>query len=159
MPEKISEGAEREAPRPPGVSMNQDKDADPGEAPDAVDRRERSTEMRSLPAPRSPISPPALSGPSPTVRDVEERTPPSEVSISPTRVYVTVELPGATRDAIDLQTTERALVVHLARADRPVYRLVVRLPVAVVPESAKATFRNGILDVTLERPGGGLDDR
>ncbi len=139
--------------------MNTNTDVDPDEAPDAVDRLlRRSKHLRSLPGPRSPTFPPALGGPSPTVEAAEERTPAAEVSVSPGRVYVTVELPGAVKDSIEVEATERTLDVRAPRIRGAVYRLTVGLPAPVHPESAKATFRNGILDVTLERLGGDSHD-
>ena len=135
--------------------MDHDTDADPDPVPDAVDRLlRRSRGVRSLPGPRSPLFPPALGGPSPTVEEAAERVPAAEVSASPGHVFVTVELPGAVKDAIEVEATERTLDVRAPRSRGAVYRLAVDLPVPVRPESAKATFRNGVLDVMLERAGG-----
>jgi len=80
------------------------------------------------------------------------------VSLTPDHVYVTVELPGAAKDSIELEAAGRTLAVRAPRTRGSIYRLVVDLPVPVRPESAKATFRNGILDVTLARSGGGRHD-
>ena len=138
--------------------MDTNTDADPDEAPDAAGRPGRPKRVDSLPGPRSPAFPPALVGPSPTVESAAERVPVAEVSISPGHVYVTVELPGAAKEAIEIETTDRALHVRAPRGPGAIDRLTVDLPVTVRPESAKATFRNGILDVTLERSGGSFDD-
>ena len=131
--------------------MNHDKDADSGEAPDAADRLPVRRRVRSLPGPRLPSSPPALGPPSPMVESPSERTPVAEVSLSPGHVYVTVELPGAPKDALDIQATDGSLTVDAPRVGRPAYHLDIELPCAVDPGSAEATFRNGILDVTLAR--------
>lgn len=140
--------------------MNHDTDADSGEAPDAADRPVgQSRRAKPLPAPRSPNVPPALGGPVPTVEQPEERVPETEVSVSPAHLYVTVELPGATQDAIELEATDRTLIVRAPRPRGSIYRVVVELPVRVRAESAKATFRNGVLDVTLVRSGGDRDGR
>ncbi len=139
--------------------MDTNADADPDQAPDAVDRLlRRSRHVRSLPGPRSPTFPPALGGPSPTIEAAEAQAPVAEVSASPGHVYVTVELPGAVKDAIEVEATARALHVRAPRSRGPVYRLTVDLPAPVRPESARTTFRNGILDVTLQRSGGGSCD-
>lgn len=151
-PERISEGAEREAPRPPGVSMNQSTDANPDEAPDAVERLlGRRRRVRPLPGPRRASFPPALGPPSPTVETPSERTPASEVSLSPAHVYVTVELLGVANDDVAIEVTERTLSVAAPRTGAPDYRLQIGLPSPVDPGSAKATYRNGTLDVTLDR--------
>ncbi len=134
--------------------MKRNTDPDSGEAPDAADTPERPRPVRSLPAPRAPRSPPALGGPSPTVEEVREREPEAELSLSPGHVYVTVELPGAVKESIEVEATDRTLTVRAPRVRAPIYRLLMDLPARVEPESAKATFRNGILDVTLRRSGG-----
>lgn len=150
-PEKSSEGAEREAPRPPGVSMNQEPDSDPGGAPDATDRPHgRRKRVPSLPGPKPDADRPALGAPSPTV-EPSTRTPLAEVSLFPGHVYVTVELPGASKDALDIQATDLTLTIDAKRVQGSPYHLEVRLPAPVQPRSAKATYRNGILDVTLTR--------
>lgn len=131
--------------------MNHDKEADSGEAPDAADRLPVRRRVRSLPGPRQPSSPPALGPPSPTIESPSESTPVAEVSLSPEYVYVTVELPGAPKDALDIQAIEGTLTVDAPRVGRPAYHLDIELPCPVDPESAEATYRNGILDVTLVR--------
>jgi len=73
------------------------------------------------------------------------------VSLSPNHVYVTVELPGARKDALDVEATDRTLAIAAPRVGAPVYRLQVELPASVDPTSARVTYRNGILDVTLAR--------
>ena len=135
--------------------MNHDTDADSGEAPDAVGRPRRRVD--SLPGPRPNSFPAALGAPSPTVESPYERTPAAEVTVAPGSVYVTAELPGAPKDAMDIQVTETTLRVVAPRVGAPAFRLEVDLPVRVEPKSAKATYRNGILDVTLRRanPSGG----
>lgn len=132
--------------------MNKEPDADPGEAPDAVDRLfGRKKHVASLPGPSQQPTHRALGGPSPTVEAQGERTPIAEVSVSPEHVYVTVELPGATKESLDIEATDLALAVSAPRAGAAPYHLELTLPVRVEPGSAKATYRNGILDVTLDR--------
>jgi len=132
--------------------MNQSTDADPDEAPDAVDRLlGRRRRVRSLPGPRRASFPPVLGPPSPTVETPFERTPAAEVSLSPTHVYVTIELPGVAMDDVGIEVTERTLSVAAPRTGAPDCHLQIELPSPVDPGSAKATCRNGTLDVTLDR--------
>ncbi|HYM38799.1 MAG TPA: Hsp20/alpha crystallin family protein [Thermoplasmata archaeon] len=132
--------------------MNQDADPDRDEVPRAVDRLPgRRHPTHSLPDPRHGTDPPALGPPSPTVEPLAERTPAAEVSQTPKHIYVTVELPGAPKDSLDIEATERTLTIDAPRVGAPAFHLEVDLPSAVDPESAKATYRNGILDVTLAR--------
>ncbi len=68
---------------------------------------------------------------------------------------MTVELPGAPKDALDIQATGTMLRVVAPRVGGPTYRLEIDLQTQVDPASARATYRNGILDVTLARAAGG----
>jgi HSP20 family molecular chaperone IbpA len=71
--------------------------------------------------------------------------------LSPGHVYVTVELPGAVKDALDIEATERTLSIVAPRVGASAYRLRIELPSRVDLGSAAVTYRNGILDVTLRR--------
>ncbi len=140
--------------------MNTEPDADSGEAPDAVDRLlGRKRHVDSLPGPSPRPAHRALGPPSPTVESAPERIPAAELSVSPEHVYVTVELPGAPKETLDIEATDRVLTVSASRTGAPPYRLELPIPVRVDPGSARATYRNGILDVTLDRvnPGRGDD--
>jgi HSP20 family protein len=79
------------------------------------------------------------------------RTPGTEVSLFPGYVYVTIELPGAPKDPLDIQATDLTLTVDAKRCEGPPYHVTVKLPAPVEPRSAKATYHNGILDVSLTR--------
>lgn len=75
----------------------------------------------------------------------------ADLSLSLLHVYVTVELPGAPEDGPEIEATDRTLAIDTRRLQGPPYHLDVALPALVEPRSAKATYRNGILDVTLTR--------
>lgn len=142
--------------------MNHDTDANSDGAPDADDRFiGKRRPIRSLPGPRTGKPPAALGPPSPILReDGPERTPASEISVSPAELYVTVEIPGASRDSIEVTAMDRHLTIRAARSKGPSYTLELDLPVRVETESAKVTYRNGVLDVTLSRSlsSGGAND-
>ena len=65
-------------------------------------------------------------------------------------VYVTIELPGVRRSDIDLRATERTLIVSADSRTRTYYREI-PLPVPVTSDVIHATYKNGVLDVSLER--------
>jgi HSP20 family protein len=65
-------------------------------------------------------------------------------------VYVTIELPGVRRKDIDLRATERTLVVSADSATRTYYREI-PLPAPVRTDLIRATYKNGVLDVSLEK--------
>ncbi len=63
-------------------------------------------------------------------------------------VSVTIEMPGVEKKEIDLDINGRKMTVKVDNPDRR-YHKVIALPCGVDEESVKATFRNGVLDVTL----------
>lgn len=64
-------------------------------------------------------------------------------------VRVVADLPGVTKEAIDVTCDGRALSIT-ATGDRREYNERIRLPTRVDEQSATATYNNGILEVTLE---------
>lgn len=78
------------------------------------------------------------------------REPLSDVIESDKEVAVTVELPGVEKGDVTLKVAEDSITVRVEKGARR-YHKKVRLPCKVVAQSAKATFKNGILDVTLQR--------
>jgi len=65
-------------------------------------------------------------------------------------VRVVVDMPGVEKEDINIEATETELRISAERGERK-YSKVVKLPVAVVPETAKATYKNGVLTVTIEK--------
>ncbi len=63
-------------------------------------------------------------------------------------VRVIAEIPGVTKDKIDVEVTEKLVKIRAENDDRK-YRTQVDLPVEVDPKSAKARYNNGILEITL----------
>lgn len=81
----------------------------------------------------------------------ETREPLTDVLEGDKEVAVTVELPGVEKQDVNLHVAEDALTVRVDKGRR--YHKKIDLPARVVPSSAKATFKNGVLDVTLQRKG------
>jgi len=65
-------------------------------------------------------------------------------------ISVTIDLPGVDRREIDLRATEGALVVSAESKNRSYYREI-PLPAPVRTDVITATYKNGVLDVSLER--------
>ena len=65
-------------------------------------------------------------------------------------IFVTIELPGVSRREIGLRATEATLVVTANSPTRKYYREV-PLPSPVQTDVIRATYKNGVLDVSLER--------
>ncbi|MEA3191011.1 MAG: hypothetical protein QOD77_1593 [Thermoplasmata archaeon] len=84
----------------------------------------------------------------------DEREPLTDVIDEGAHVAVTMELPGVSRDQIDLRVNEGDLEISVD-TERRKYHKRVKLPAAVDPATTKATYNNGILDVTIQKKGGG----
>jgi len=67
-------------------------------------------------------------------------------------VIVTVELPGAKKDDIVLEGTDKALSIKVDTEHKK-YSRTVALPCEVSQDSAKAEYNNGILEVRLISKG------
>jgi len=80
----------------------------------------------------------------------EEREPLVDVVVGDRVVQVVAEVPGVEREDINLYATERQLTISVD-TERRKYRKDVDLPVEVDPKSARASYKNGVLEVTLNR--------
>ena len=79
-----------------------------------------------------------------------EKEPMTDLIECDDSVSVTIELPGLEKDDIDLRATPESLTITVDTPDRK-YKKVFRLPCEVRPKNIKATYKNGILDITLKR--------
>ncbi|WP_340817691.1 archaeal heat shock protein Hsp20 [Methanolobus sp. WCC4] len=80
---------------------------------------------------------------------VNERQPLIDVFEMDDRVYVTIELSDVDRDDIGLNVTETVLELK-AENEEVLYSEKVDLPSSVDPDTAKATYRNGVLEVVMD---------
>jgi HSP20 family protein len=65
-------------------------------------------------------------------------------------IRLVADLPGVDKDALSLQCDGETLTIHAAADGREVTERV-RLPARVDEHSARATFNNGVLQVTFDR--------
>jgi HSP20 family protein len=65
-------------------------------------------------------------------------------------IAVTVELPGVEKDNIKLEIADMLLTIKVDNEDRRYFKEV-QLPAPVKEEAAKASYKNGILDITLTK--------
>jgi HSP20 family protein len=65
-------------------------------------------------------------------------------------IAVTVELPGIERDDIKLDIADQLLTIRVNTEARRYFKEV-ELPAPVKEEAAKASYKNGILDITLTK--------
>lgn len=100
-------------------------------------------------APGAPsLGAPVNAASAPSVQEAA-REPLTDVLEGDKEIAVTVELPGVEKGDVQLHVAEAVVTVRVEKGRR--YHKAIELPAKVVPSSAKATFKNGILDVTLQR--------
>ncbi len=80
----------------------------------------------------------------------EEREPLVDVMNEGDDVVVVTELPGVEKDHIQLESTDRALKIAVDSAKRR-YLKEMELPHLVDPRTAKATYKNGVLEVRFQK--------
>ena len=78
------------------------------------------------------------------------REPLVDVLETDSEVKVEAELPGVGKDDVNLETTENRLVIKVDTEKRKYYKDV-DLPTTVDPETAKASYNNGVLEVVLDK--------
>jgi HSP20 family protein len=97
-----------------------------------------------------------LSGEAPFPSD---REPLTDVIEGEKEISVILELPGVEKKDIDLKTTEAFLEINVETPERS-YHKKLSFPCKVKPETSKASYKNGVLDVRVERieqrKGGGV---
>jgi HSP20 family protein len=67
-------------------------------------------------------------------------------------VLVTAFLPGCLEKDIDVKVTPRAVILSSAN-DKAKFYKEIPLRAHIVPESAKKSFKNGVLEVTIKKVG------
>jgi len=80
----------------------------------------------------------------------EEREPLVDIMSTDGEVKVVAELPGVDKNDIKLHGTESTLTISVDTPERKYYKEV-ELPAKVNPEKARSTYKNGVLEVTLEK--------
>ncbi|AKB38818.1 putative heat shock protein [Methanosarcina siciliae C2J] len=83
-------------------------------------------------------------------RYLDIRKPLIDVLETEEKVHVIAEMPGIEKENIQLNATDLILDIETLNGN-PKYSERVELPVKVDPQSAKATCKNGVLEVTFQR--------
>lgn len=84
----------------------------------------------------------------PDVIDVG-REPLTDIFEGDEEITLTVELPGVDKQDIALHVADKAVTIRVEKGRK--YHKQIKLPAKVLPASAKATYKNGVLDLTLKR--------
>ncbi len=80
---------------------------------------------------------------------LEAREPLVDVFEDEDKVTVIVELPGVDKDKIKVRIKDNKLIIKASNGQK--YYKEVELPAKVKPETAKAKFKNGVLEITIEK--------
>jgi len=83
----------------------------------------------------------------PVVR--EEIEPLVDVIEDKDEIWVIAELPGADKDKIKVKIIDNKLIIR-AEGDKKYYKEI-ELPAEVDPDSAKASYKNGVLEIRLKK--------
>ncbi len=88
----------------------------------------------------------------------EERSPLVDILEEVGQIRVIAELPGVSKEDIELGATETSLTIEAKSFDRQ-YSKVVSLPARIKPETAKAKLKNGLLEVIFTQKESDSDHR
>lgn len=82
--------------------------------------------------------------------ETDSREPLTDTNETEEEIAITVELPGVSKADIDIDASELEVIIKVETDSRNYYK---RLPLRskVIPDSAKATYTNGILDLVLKK--------
>jgi HSP20 family protein len=82
------------------------------------------------------------------------REPLSEVSVDEKerKVKVFVEMPGAEKESINVNATEDSVSITADSGGKP-YKSDISFPVKIEPDSADASYTNGILEISFKMKG------
>ena len=81
------------------------------------------------------------------------REPLVDVHEGDATISITAELPGVEKEDINVRAKEREILVRVNDGERRYFKRI-DLPCAVKPETTSATYKNGVLDVELEKAEG-----
>jgi HSP20 family protein len=82
--------------------------------------------------------------------EIGERKPLIDVFDTDKAVQIVAEMPGIEKEDVELSAEGRDLEIRASRGDRRYHELV-ELPADVDIDSAKASYKNGVLDITLNK--------
>jgi len=72
-------------------------------------------------------------------------------------IIVVAEVPGVSKEDIELKVKPKQLIIKAKSKDRKYFKTI-DLPKEVIPEKAKASYKNGVLEVRLKVKEGGERD-
>ena len=86
----------------------------------------------------------------PALEPTDAREPLVDVTNEADQVRVLAELPGVEKSDIKTHISEDTLTIKVEAAARKYYKEV-RLPSSIDPDSSKASYNNGVLEIVLKK--------
>lgn len=80
----------------------------------------------------------------------EEREPVTDLIEEKGQIAVTLEMPGVDKKDIEIRVTEQELEILVDTPERK-YAKTLKLPAQVQPTTTKASYKNGVLDITIQK--------
>ena len=84
----------------------------------------------------------------------EETEPMVDVIEQGDEIWIVADMPGVDKDKINIDATEDRVLIT-AQGENRSYRKEVELPAPVDPNSAKATYKNGVLEIKFKKKSSG----
>lgn len=82
--------------------------------------------------------------------ELAEREPLTDVIECEDSMSITLEIPGVDKDEIELRVEEDKVSINVDTPSRKYFKEI-PLKVRVDPKTSKATYKNGVLDITLKK--------
>jgi HSP20 family protein len=83
----------------------------------------------------------------------EKREPLIDIVNSGPEIRVIAELPGVSKEDVNVTVNEESVIISVDTESRKYYKEL-NLPCPVDPHSARSTYNNGVLEVTLPKKSG-----
>ncbi len=95
----------------------------------------------------------------PRIVVAEETEPLTDIYEEDDSIRIIVELPGVDKEKIKVRApSDRRLIIEASNHDRR-YRKEIELPTEVDIDTAKATFKNGVLEIRIKKKGAQQEER
>jgi len=92
----------------------------------------------------------AFGAPRPSLEVKGEREPLVDIMEEDNTVKIVAEVPGVEKEDINLELAQNSLIISVDTKTRKYYKEV-ELPSQVDSESVKASYRNGVMEITLTK--------
>jgi HSP20 family protein len=83
----------------------------------------------------------------------EEREPLVDIIKGENELRVVAEVPGVNKEDLRVTATENSITLESVTG-QPRYHKIIELPETIDPNTAKSTYKNGILELSFKRKGG-----